>query len=367
MSPNPDPSDIAIARYIAGECSAAEAREIEPTLEWSPSLRQRVAEVRLLLGAAASSSLWDADRMWSELRAGTRNATPAREDRGIAPVIAAPSDRSRSVGGLARISRESNFASFASAAAIVLVVAGAAALWLGTQRRPAMVAAPGQEPGHYSTTRGQYATIQLTDGSRVTLAPQSRLTIPAAFGPELREISLDGEAIFDVRHDAAHPFRVYAHGAQVEDIGTRFDLRAYADESVVTVAVAEGAVALGRARNVSTGTRERDVEGVVLRRGELGSLDKNGRASTTHAARVAAYLGWATGRLSFVSRPLPEVLATIGRWYDLDIRVPDPALASRLVTAEFSTQSVGEMINALAIAMDASVERRARVVTLRPK
>jgi ferric-dicitrate binding protein FerR (iron transport regulator) len=64
---------------------------------------------------------------------------------------------------------------------------------------------------------------------------------------------------------------------------------------------------------------------------------------------------------------LPEVLATIGRWYDLDIRVPDPALASRLVTAEFSTQSAGEMINALAIAMDASVERHARVVTLRPK
>ncbi|MFI5244090.1 MAG: FecR family protein [Gemmatimonadales bacterium] len=366
MSPNSDPADISIARYIAGECSAAEAREIEAKLAHSPSLRQRAAELRLLLGTDASSTLWDADRMWPELRA-SRKAVPAREDRDIAPLNAAPHERPRSVGGLVRISRESSFARFASAAAVVLVVAGAAALWLGTQSRPATVAAPVEEPGHYSTTRGQYATIQLTDGSHVTLAPQSRLTIPAAFGPDLREISLDGEAIFDVRHDAAHPFRVYAHGAQVEDIGTRFDLRAYADESIVTVAVAEGAVALGRARNDSTSRRERKVEGVVLHRGELGSLDRNGRASTTHAARVAAYLGWATGRLSFVSRPLPEVLATIGRWYDLDIRVPDPALASRLVTAEFSTQSADEMISALAIAMDASVERHARVVTLRPK
>ena len=68
-----------------------------------------------------------------------------------------------------------------------------------------------------------------------------------------------------------------------------------------------------------------------------------------------------------MSRPLPEVLATIGRWYDLDVRVPDTTLASRLVTAEFSTQSADEMIRALAIAMDATVERHGRVVTFRAK
>ena len=90
-----------------------------------------------------------------------------------------------------------------------------------------------------------------------------------------------------MKHDAAHPFRVHAHGAQVEDIGTRFDLRAYASDAVVTVAVAEGAVALGRDRSAVKNATWRDVEGIILRRGDLGSLDADGRASTTHAARVS--------------------------------------------------------------------------------
>src|ERR1019366_1973328 len=58
---------------------------------------------------------------------------------------------------------------------------------------------------------------------------------------------------------------------------------------------------------------------------------------------------------------------TIGRWYDLDVRVPDARLARRLVTAEFSRQSASEMIAALAVAMDATVEREGRAITLRPR
>ncbi|HEX7545929.1 MAG TPA: FecR domain-containing protein [Gemmatimonadaceae bacterium] len=367
MSMTSDPSDVLIARYLAGETSAAEARELEARLAQSTALRRRVDEIRHILDADLSPAKWDAERMWSEHRTRTRHASRADEARRDAPAVSTARDSFRSSGGLRQLGQTSPFARFAAAAAIVLIAAGTGAAWLATRGGAAKVAPPSEEPNSYSTRRGQYAMVQLTDGSRVTLAPESRLTIPAAFSAEVRDVVLDGEAIFDVRHDAAHPFRVHAHGARVEDIGTRFDLRAYASEPVVTVAVAEGAVALGRDRNAGKAANGRDVEGIILRRGELGSLDASGRASTTRAARVSAFLGWADGRLSFVSRPLPEVLATIGRWYNLDVRVPDTTLASRLVTAEFSTQSADEMIRALAIAMDANVERNGREVTFRAK
>jgi transmembrane sensor len=82
---------------------------------------------------------------------------------------------------------------------------------------------------------------------------------------------------------------------------------------------------------------------------------------------VAGYLAWANGRLSFTDRPLEEVLRTIGRWYDLDVRVEDARLKGRRVTADFSPQSPAEMIDALAVATDAVVARDGRVITLRTR
>jgi transmembrane sensor len=226
---------------------------------------------------------------------------------------------------------------------------------------------PEPAPGHYSTSRGQSATVRLIDGSEVTLGPESRLTIPAGFAKGAREIALDGEAIFSVRHDEARPFCVRAHGALIRDIGTRFDLRAYPDEAVVTVAVTEGSVSLGRERPDSVGTLGRDGKAIVLGSGEVGTVDPHGAVTSVRSSQMSSYFGWANGRLSFVDRPLPEVLRTIGRWYDLDVRVTDARLARRLVNAEFSPQSPAETIDALALAMDATVERSGRVITLRPR
>jgi transmembrane sensor len=300
--------------------------------------------------------VWDEDRLWAALRARTVDATPD------------PASRPPRASRLRRIAQfENDGVAKYAAAAILVILLGAGALVVRMRQHAAPPAVAEREPVHYSTSRGQFATIRLTDSSQVTLAPESRLTIPASFAQGERVIALDGEAIFTVHHDAEHPFRVRANGALIQDIGTRFDLRAYRNEPAVTVAVAEGAVALGRDRDGTGAARFASAEGVVLHRGDIGSLNKQGEVSSKRSARVASVLAWADGRLYFVNRPLPEVLLSIGRWHDLDVRVPDARLAARLVTAEFSTQSPSEMIDALAIAVDATVERSGRVVTLRPK
>ena len=353
MRPDTGPLDIEIAKYVAGECEPAEERAMDARIAGSPELRERVARMRRVLGGDGADPSTDADRLWANFAARAGQMAQVEGER--------PALRRRARAAF----DESRLARVASAAAFV-ILAGGAALWLAT-RTPAAAPPVPEEPGHYRTSRGQYATIQLTDGSRVTLAPESRLTIPAAFGRGVRDVALDGEAIFSIAHDAAHPFRVHARGARVEDIGTRFDLRAYPDDRVVIVAVVEGALALGTDRADSSGAPRAAAEGVVLHRGDLASLDTSGQAYTRHHARVSDYVAWANGRLVFAARPLPEVLATIGRWYDVDVRAPDTRLATRLVTAQFSTQSPGEMIDALAIAVDATVERKGRVVTLRAK
>ena len=213
----------------------------------------------------------------------------------------------------------------------------------------------------YQTRRGQTATVQLSDGSKVRLAPESRLVVAAGFDDGARDLTLEGEAEFDVHHDASRPFRVRTATTVTEDIGTRFGLRAYGNEANVTVAVAEGAVALGRRTTAPRG----GPQGVLLRAGELGVLDPTGAVATSRGAAVTRALAWTRNELVFDKQPMTSVLATISRWYDLDVHVADPSVAATLVSAEFSTQSADEMLQALAIAVDAVVERNGRRVTLR--
>ncbi len=290
---------------------------------------------------------WDVDAIWARVRARTVDAAEMRE---TAPRVA---PRARRVP----------LRAYAYAAGLVVFAAGGALLV-----RSRAAAGRDTAAGEYRTSRGQYATIRLADSTAVTLAPESHLSVSARFADGEREITLEGEAIFSVRHDARHPFRVRTHGALIEDIGTRFDLRAYPGDAAVTVAVVEGSVTLRADRADTTSSPARGGSAaMVLRKGEVGTLDRQGTVATGHSASVASYLDWADGRLSFVDRPLPEVLRTIARWYDLDVRVTDDRLSQRLVTADFVRQSSSEMIDALAVAMDATVERSGRVITLRPR
>ncbi len=343
------PTDEQLACYVRDECSSEESLAIQGWLASSPEHARRLEGVRRLV-TSPTASQWNVDAMWAKVRANTVDANrpvarPAAHRR--VPRVAFAVPRWRRV----------------IAASILLGLIGTGG-WLA-QRQRLPQKAPAEPDVVYKTTRGQTATVQLSDGSRVRLAPESRLTIAGSFGDSLRELALEGEAEFDVHHDATRPFRVRTATTITEDVGTRFGIRAYRGEPRVMVAVAEGAVALSP-RTVPSPSRN-GPEGVLLRVGELGSLDNKGTVAITRGAAVTHALAWTRNELVFARQPLAEVLTTIGRWYDLDIHVDDAGVAAHPVTATFSTQSVDEMLQALAVAVEATVERNGRTVTLRAR
>lgn len=350
-----DPIDELIFRYVANRCTAAERLELEGWLRRDAGNANRVEEMRRVWRASRPPRARDVDRMWTRLRAAT-------EDRAASGLESdAPEDALERAVHHAALSSLAprGFPAGVWAAAIAVLVGGGALFVSHTRETSRDPAAPRV----YATGPAQTANVRLSDGSRVTLAPMSRLSVPDDFGRRERLVTVQGQGFFDVVHDAARPFRVRAKGAIAEDIGTRFDVRAYDEDSGVVVIVAEGAVTLGRARPDTT---MRGAEGVVVRRGErgrLGELD-----STTVVDRVSLRPeGWTEGRLSFVKAPLTQIARTIARWYDLEVRVESRELERRLVTADFSTQSPREMVEVLAIAVDGVVERHGRVLTIRAK
>jgi ferric-dicitrate binding protein FerR (iron transport regulator) len=209
------------------------------------------------------------------------------------------------------------------------------------------------------TLNGQRTTVTLDDGTRISLNGASRLRYDASYGRTTRDVYLDGEGYFEVKHDAKRPFRVHVRDGVAEDLGTRFTVSAYADQPTIEVAVAEGVVALGR--DSASGA-----EAVRLEAGDVGRLSDSGAPTKTRLASLDRYIGWTEGTLVLDSVPLRRAAREIERWYGVKIIIADSALAKRPVVARFQRESVQEAIDAVAFALGARSERRESTYTLAP-
>lgn len=245
----------------------------------------------------------------------------------------------------------------AKAAAVLLVVGGAAAF--GLQRTGKWAGWGTPEPQMIATRPGQRMTVELPDGSRATLAPNSELRYTIAEARGSRELQLEGEAYFDVRHDEQRPFRIHTQHAVVEDLGTTFVVREYEADSVARVAVRSGAVSLrARAADESSATD--------LRVGEAANIDSTG-AVVRLEGDPESYWSWANGRLAFDGAPLPEVLSQLARWYDVEFQLADSALTEQYFTGAFEAASLSQVLDILGPLVHAHFEQQGRAVIVTPR
>lgn len=211
---------------------------------------------------------------------------------------------------------------------------------------------------HYTTTVGQRATITLADGAKITLAPQTTLRVPSAFGRTTRTVWLDGEAYFDVPHVSSMPFIVQTGVIRTQVLGTAFDIRRYRDDRAVQVAVVTGKVA------VTAATSQR--ASVTLSAGRVGVVTDSTATAAT-ASDMAPFTGWVNGHLVFERTPVRDVLAAVGRWYGYEFRLSDSVLATRYLSASFDHQSSADVLDALKTVLHVTMTFDGNVVTLHPQ
>src|SRR5947208_950718 len=233
-----------------------------------------------------------------------------------------------------------------AAPVVAAVMAAGAAWWLERDARSVAQAPAMRE---YATPRGRRAVLRLLDGTEITLNADSKLRAPVTFAARQRDVYLEGEAYFSVVHNAARPFVVHTGSGAIRDIGTRFGVHAYGDAERERVAVVEGAVALA---------------GTPLRAGQVATLSRTGTIRVLRNARVIDEVAWTRGRLVFTNVPLEEAAERLGRWYDLDVRVIDPALARRPVTGSYGDEPVAQVLTLITAAVGARYEWQGRSVTI---
>jgi transmembrane sensor len=236
-------------------------------------------------------------------------------------------------------------------AAVLVVAAGSLTVWRATRKVPG-VGAPLRE---VFALNGQRTTVTLDDGTRVSLNGGSRLRYATTNGGA-RDVFLDGEAYFEVTHDATRAFRVHAKRGVIRDIGTRFTIRAYAPQPNVEVAVVEGAVALSAD---SAGTA------VELKAGDVGVLPASGNATLVPGASLDRYVAFANGALVLDGVTLADAAMELERWYGVTVTIGDSALSTRPVVARFHGESIARALDAITLALGARYERQGDTYVIR--
>ena len=344
---NEPPDWDAIARHRAGEAVGDEARRLAAWLEANPLDARMLAALDDAVGDAlpsgADASSPDVESALRSVRARMREATSARV---LTFPTRTPGRRPRRwlVGGVL------------AAAAV-----GALAVGLGRTRDPRGQDSParGAAGSVITTAMGRRDSVRLPDGTRVILAPASRLAVSPSFGVTSREVSVEGMVWLAVRHDPASPFTVRAGGAIVRDVGTAFVVRTTRGApDAVSVVVSEGSVELRRA---VTGA----VPGVTLTAGDRGALTADGRVIAERGAASEGDVAWTRGRLVFRDAPLDTVRAELRYWYGVDLEVADSTLAVRRLTAIFDGDPVDRVLEVIALALGARVERNGSLARLR--
>jgi transmembrane sensor len=163
-----------------------------------------------------------------------------------------------------------------------------------------------------STPRGGQYQVVLADGSKVWLNAASSLRFPASFTGKERDVTLTGEGYFEVAHNATKPFKVLVNGAEIEVLGTHFNINAYSDEAALKTTLLEGSVKVGKGLVSKT-----------IRPGEQAQIENHDNSLNpkirVQSADVDAAVAWKNGRFIFHGNDIRSVMRQLARWYDVEV------------------------------------------------
>src|SRR5690606_21383780 len=166
------------------------------------------------------------------------------------------------------------------------------------------------------TPRGGQYRLQLPDGTKVWLNAESSIRYPLSFAGKERKVEITGEVYLEVAHNAAQPFVVDIHSASrkkgtIEVLGTRFNINAYDDESLITTTLIDGKVKFSCSR--------KGLDPLILKPGEQVHLAPDGNMRVVGDADLHQVLSWKEGLFVFRHDRLQDIMRRLSRWYDVEI------------------------------------------------
>ncbi|MBO9615472.1 MAG: FecR domain-containing protein [Dyadobacter sp.] len=205
--------------------------------------------------------------------------------------------------------------------------------------------------------------VNLPDGSSVILKKHARISYPAAFAPDRREVTLRGEAFFEVVKNPEQPFFVYAGSMVTKVKGTSFSIKANDDDDDVELVVKTGVVEVSALE--SEGKKEvRAGKKLILKPNEQVTFNRKSLNMVTKTVQKPVLLNLPAESQNFEFRrtPLAEVFAELEKTYGIRIQVDARAIAHCTLTARLGDEPVHEKLDLICAVVNARYETQGNAV-----
>lgn len=233
----------------------------------------------------------------------------------------------------------------------------------------------------YTATFGERKSIQLLDGSAVMLNAGSNIRISDHYGVSNREIFLEGEAFFDVKHSKKLPFIVHTKALDVRALGTAFDVKAYAGESLSEATLVQGLVEVTlkeednrkvllhpnqklRFKQVKTGKVDEDTSQEVEAVDSSALSSSKAAGSTTDLSNKTTgsetvlnikktnggeviETAWTKNKLVFADQTFGDIAIQLERWYGVHFEFAGDGVRNYRFTGEFDKEQLDTILSLL--------------------
>jgi len=329
-------------KYLSGECTTKEEKQVETWLHSSPENQKRMNEMKQIWDIPPGKRIHvDSYKAWDSLRERVLHShNSASETEQLQHSKRKHKQFYKNMDRRRR--RGARLIAYSAAVAAVLMIA-----FLFSHISLMSVAhEPELSMQEITTNKGQRTSVKLSDGTRVHLNAESKLIVPENYTNNNRIVTLEGEAFFEVETNTDRMFFVHANHSVTQVLGTKFNVRAYPDEESVEVVVAEGKVSLNSDENMLAPE-------VQLTRNQRGTFSRNGEIVASTITDTERYLDWTKGKLTFRDTPVGEVKSRLERWYDIEVILEgDFSVGEQLLTGTFEDVPLSVVLSSIALSLD---------------
>lgn len=223
-----------------------------------------------------------------------------------------------------------------------------------------------QSVSQYTETiapRGQKSQIVLADGTRVWLNSDTKIKYPGNFSKKQRDVYLDGEAFFEVSKNPHQPFVVHTSGVNVKVLGTKFNVKAYADENQIETSLFEGKVNL--LLNDPTSAQQLVKE---VKPGQSFAYSKTDHQLVANKFPQDEINGWKKNQLIFKDDTFGNLVRKLERWYDVKVVYDEEKFNDRRLTVElYEGERLERLMNIISLALSVDYKYEKGEIILTPK
>lgn len=185
--------------------------------------------------------------------------------------------------------------------------------------------------------KGKRSRILLEDGTQVWMNADSKLEYDETFlTSKTREVTLKGEAYFEVTPDKTRPFIVHIQGVDIKVLGTAFNVKGYDGESQVEATLVHGKISIAGKGDKEQVTLAANQRAVFLKERKKLLVENNVEADT--------YTSWRKGVLVFEDQPVSEILPVLERTFNVTIHTDAATALDCRFTAKISNKSLQEVL-----------------------